>query len=220
MQRLDPIRFLGYWLFMNFFRFLFLTALITVFPMTVFSAEPDPPTQVVENLHASLLGVMKEAKKIGYQGRYEQLSPVIKETFDLPFIARIVVGRYWRTFNDEQKVKFLETFERLSIATYAHRFDGYSGEQFRLVSEKESRRGRIIVNTLLIKPDGEKIELDYTLKRHKHRWRVINVTANGVSDLSLKRSDYTTFLKRNGFEALINKLDEKICSYSGKESSP
>ena len=205
---------------MNFFRLLFLTALITVFPMMVFSAEPAPPTQVVENLHASLLGVMKEAKKIGYQGRYKQLAPVIKETFYLPFIARIVVGRYWRTFDDEQKAKFLEIFEKLSIATYAHRFDGYSGEQFRLVSEKESRRGRIIVNTLLIKPDGEKIELDYTLKRHKHRWRVINVTANGVSDLSLKRSDYTTFLKRNGFEALINKLDEKICSYSGKESSP
>jgi len=193
---------------------------MTVFPMMVFSEEPVPPTQVVENLHASLLEVMKEAKKIGYQGRYEQLAPVIKETFDLPFIARIVMGRHWRKFDDEQKAKFLETFERLSIATYAHRFDGYSGEQFRLVSEKESRRGQLIVNTLLIKSDGEKIELDYTLTRRKHRWRVINVTANGVSDLSLKRSDYTTFLKRNGFDALVNKLDEKISSYSGKRSSP
>ena len=205
---------------MKLIRLLFFAFVVASMPVIAFSAPPETPAQVVENLHAALLGAMEEAKRIGYEGRYARLAPVIRKTFDLPLIARIVVGRYWRTFNNEQKAKFLEAFERLCIATYAYRFDGYSGEQFRLVSENESRRGRIIVNSLLIKPDGEKVELDYTLDRRNNRWKVINVTANGISDLSVKRSDYTTFLKRNGFDALLNKLDEKISSYSEKKDFP
>lgn len=205
---------------MKLIRLLFFAFVVASMPVIAFSAPPETPAQVVENLHAALLGAMEEAKRIGYEGRYARLASVIRKTFDLPLIARIVVGRYWRTFNNEQKAKFLEAFERLCIATYAYRFDGYSGEQFRLVSENESRRGRIIVNSLLIKPDGEKVELDYTLDRRNNRWKVINVTANGISDLSVKRSDYTTFLKRNGFDALLNKLDEKISSYSEKKDFP
>ncbi len=201
---------------MKLIRLFFLAFLMVSTPAIVLSAEPQTPTRVVEDLHAALLGTMKEAKEMGYKGRYARLAPVIKETFDLPFIARIVVGRYWRTFTKEQKAIFLETFERLCIATYADRFDGYSGEQFRWVSEKGSRSGRIIVKTLLIRPDGERVELDYTLYKPNSKWRVINVTADGVSDLSLKRADYTTFIKRNGFNDLINKLDEKISNYSTK----
>jgi len=174
----------------------------------------DTPTQVVENLHATLLTVMKEAKELEYAGRYDRLSPVVTAAFDLPFIARIVVGRYWRSFNDEEKANFVETFSRLSIATYAGRFDGYSGERFKMVSSKESRHGRIIVRSILIKPEGDEIKLDYILHKSGNKWHIINVVANGVSDLSLKRSDYTTFLKKKGLKSLIDKLNEKISCYA------
>jgi phospholipid transport system substrate-binding protein len=184
------------------------------FFMPATAAGIDTPTQVVEKLHASLLTVMKEAEKLGYQGRYDRLNPVITATFDFPFIARIVVGRYWDDFSDEEKAKFVETFTRLSIATYAGRFDGYSGERFEVVSSKATRQGRIVVRSVLIKPEGDEIKLDYILHKNENQWNIINVVANGVSDLSLKRTDYTTFLKKKGFGSFIDKLNEKISSYS------
>jgi phospholipid transport system substrate-binding protein len=184
------------------------------FLVPVATAGIDTPTQVVEKLHASLLTVMKEAEKLGYQGRYDRLNPVITASFDFPFIARVVVGRYWDGFSDEEKAKFVEIFTRLSIATYAGRFDGYSGERFEVVSSKETRRGRIVVRSVLIKPEGDEIKLDYILHKNGNQWNVINVVANGVSDLSLKRTDYTTFLKKKGFKSFIDKLNEKISCYS------
>jgi phospholipid transport system substrate-binding protein len=179
-----------------------------------FPAEVDAPIQVVDNLHTVLLAVMKEAENLGYSGRYTRLAPVVTATFDIPFIARIIVGRYWRTFTDEKKTKFVETFRNLSIASYAGRFDGYSGERFTVVSTKALQDDYVMVKTLLIKRDGEEIELDYILHQVDNEWRVINVIADGVSDLSLKRADYTAFLKKKGFDALIDKLAEKISSYS------
>ena len=178
------------------------------------SAGDRGATEVVEKLHSSLLAVMKDGDKIGYQGRYDQLAPVIHSTFDMPFVSKTVLGKYWETFYSEQQSRFVEAFTQLSIATYAANFKSYSGERFKVISEKEVSGGRIQVQTQLIKSDGGKVGLDYLLHRADGEWRVINVIAEGVSDLALKRADYSAFLKSKGFEALLMKLNEKINQYS------
>jgi len=193
------------------FVFLFL-AVPRLEPLPPVSAQPA--IDVVENLHETLLLVMKEGNQIGYQGRYDRLAPVITAGFDMPFIAKIVLGRFWEIFGSKQRSKFVETFSRLSIATYAANFDTYSGERFKLISEKEVSGGRVLVQTRLIKSDGGQVELDYLLHRVGSQWRIINVVADGVSDLALKRADYTTFLKSNGLDSLLIKLNEKIVQYS------
>ncbi len=182
--------------------------------MPAASAGDHEATQVIERLQTTLLAVMKDAEKLAYKGRYDQLEPVIRATFDMSFISKTVLSKYWETLNEGQRSKFVETFTRLGIATYAANFDGYSGERFKVVSEKEVSAGRILVKTHLIKSDGGKIELDYLLHRTDNAWRVINVIAEGVSDLALKRADYSNFLKSKSLEALIAKLNEKIVQYS------
>jgi phospholipid transport system substrate-binding protein len=178
------------------------------------SAGERAATQVVEKLHSTLLTVMKDGNQIGYQGRYDQLAPVINSCFDMPFVARTVLGKYWETFNGEQRSRFVEVFTQLSIATYAANFKSYSGERFEVISDKEVSGGRILVQTHLIKSDRGKVQLDYLLHRTAGEWRVINIIAEGVSDLALKRADYSAFLKNKGFEALLKQLNEKINQYS------
>jgi phospholipid transport system substrate-binding protein len=175
----------------------------------------DTAASVVEDLHAELLLVMKQAKKLGYAGRYHRLAPTVTASYDFSYIAKVVVGRYWRSFTAEQKSQFIRAFSKLSIATYANRFDGYSGERFKTISGEELKRGHRLVKTLLIKANGEEIELDYILHRNNDQWRIINVIAEGVSDLSLKRADYTSYLEKKGFDALLQKLTEKIQQYEG-----
>ncbi len=182
--------------------------------MPMVSAEDHETIQVIEKLQMVLLTVMKNAEKLAYKGRYDQLGPVIRATFDMPFISKAVLSKHWDTLSDRQRSKFVETFTRLGIATYAANFDSYSGERFKVISEKEASAGRILVKTYLIKSDGGKVELDYLLHRTGSEWRVINVIAEGVSDLALKRADYSNFLKNKSFEALISKLNEKIVQYS------
>ncbi|MEJ2232451.1 MAG: ABC transporter substrate-binding protein [Syntrophobacterales bacterium] len=174
----------------------------------------DTAATVVEGLHAELLFVMKQAKKLGYAGRYQRLAPTVSASYDFPYISKVVVGRYWRSFTAEQKSRFIEVFGNLSIATYANRFDGYSGEGFKTIAAEKLKRGQRLVKTVLIKANGEEIELDYVLHRNKDQWRIINVIAEGVSDLSLKRADYTAYIKKNGFDALLKKLHEKIQNYA------
>ena len=175
----------------------------------------DPAAKVVEKLHAALLDVMKQAKALGYKGRFQRLAPVVTSSYDLPFISKVVVGRYWNEFSPEQREQFVSTFTKLSIATYANQFNGYSGEHFKTISAEESTRGRLLIKTVLIKSDGEEVALDYMLHQNEHNWQIVNVIAQGVSDLSLKRAQYTSYLKKEGFDALLQKINEKIQGYEG-----
>ena len=114
----------------------------------------DSATQVIENLHAELLAVMKQANELGYEGRYQRLDPIVTSSYDLPFIAKFVMGRQWKTLSGEQKSGFVKTFTKLSIATYAANFSGYSGESFKTISNEELRKSRLLVKIVLIRSSG------------------------------------------------------------------
>ncbi len=161
-----------------------------------------------------LLDVMKHGKALGFSGRYDKLKSMVIRSHDLTKIARIVVGKEWKKLSDEQKLKLNEVFKRLSISAYAHNFKKFSGESFQFISQNETARGGVIVHTLLVLPNDKDVKFDYMLKKKGDSWRIINIIANGVSDLALKRSEYTSILKRVGFEALIAKIDEKIDNYT------
>jgi phospholipid transport system substrate-binding protein len=170
--------------------------------------------QVVEKFQADLIAVMKEGQKLGYVGRYEKLKDPISNSHDLTKIARIVVGKEWEKLSEEQQQKLIDVFSRLSIASYAHNFKDYSGETFVFDLEEETTRGGVVVHSHLVVPDDKPVKFDYMLKEKGNSWRIINIIANGVSDLALKRSEYTTILQREGFDALMSKITEKIDNYS------
>lgn len=170
--------------------------------------------QVVEKFQADLINVMKEGKKLGYAGRYEKLKDPISNSHELNKIARIVVGKEWEKLSEEQQQKLVDVFSRLSIASYAHNFKDYSGESFVFDSEEETTRGGVVLHSHLVIPGDKPVKFDYMLKEKGSSWRIINIIANGVSDLALKRSEYTTILQREGFDALMAKINEKIDNYS------
>lgn len=168
---------------------------------------------VVDKLHESLLGAMNGGAKLGFKGREELLAPVIADSFDFDSICRIVTGRYWKPASDEQKARFIEVFKKLSVATYASNFSSFSGEKFETVGS-EADHDALIIRTNLRPSDGEPVPLNYLLRQANGQWRIMNVVAQGVSDLSLKRADYTAVIKSEGFDSLINRLEKKIAEMS------
>jgi len=170
--------------------------------------------QVVESFQAELINVMKNGQKLGFAGRYDKLYDPVSNSHDLTKIARIVIGKEWEKLSEEQQKKLVDVFSRLSVASYAHNFKDYSGESFVFDSEEETARGGVVVHSRLNIPDDKPVKFDYMLKEKGNSWRIINIIANGVSDLALKRSEYTTILQREGFDALIAKISEKIDNYS------
>ena len=169
-------------------------------------------TQVVERLHSELLAVMKAGSALKFKEREARLAPVLEETFDFDAIAKIVTGRHWAGLPEDKRQRFRETFKQLSVATYAENFSGFSGAPFSTESQEE-KRGAQLVKTTIADSEGHKTPLHYLLVKHGEQWRVVNVVADGVSDLNLKRSEYDGIIASQGIDALVAKLEAKVASY-------
>ncbi|MCK5898601.1 MAG: ABC transporter substrate-binding protein [Methylococcales bacterium] len=185
------------------------------FNIVIGTAEAKSATakQVVVRFQSNVLKVMKQGKKLGFEGRYKRLEKAINDSHDLTKITRVVIGREWGDLSKEQQQNLITVFTKLSIAAYAYNFKEFSGEAFHFDSEEKTTRGGMIIHTHLSIPNVKDVTFDYMLKEKNGRWRIINIIANGVSDLALKRSEYTKILKEEGFDTLLLKLNEKIKTY-------
>ncbi|MEN9757669.1 MAG: hypothetical protein RLZZ384_299 [Pseudomonadota bacterium] len=190
-------------------------SLSSLYATSAFSQEESATArQIIDKFQTELIHVMKDGKKLGYAGRYEKLEPAVVNSHDLPKIARIVVGKEGEKLTEEQQKKLADVFTRISVASYAHNFKDFSGEEFIIDSEEETKNGGVVIHSHLTIPDDKPVKFDYMLKEKGASWRIINIIANGVSDLALKRSEYTAILQRDGFDALISQINEKIDNYA------
>jgi phospholipid transport system substrate-binding protein len=153
---------------------------------------------------------MKQAKELGIRGRYEKLAPAIRGTFDLAAMTRIAVGPDWNSIPPEQQVALVDSFTRMTNATYASRFDGYSGERFEVEPTPEARTSGRIVRTKLIQSTGEPIALNYLMRGADDNWKVVDVYLSGtISELATRRSEFGAILKSGGPNALIESLRQQ-----------
>jgi len=158
---------------------------------------------------------MKSADTLGFEGRRKHMEPVVAQSFDMPIITYLSTKYIWKKFDKKQRQRLIHAVERLSVATYAARFNGYSGEQFRVLSEEPATEDSVFVNTNLIKADGDVIVLKYLLHKSNIEWRIIDVYYLGTfSELATRRSEYLTVFQRDGFEGLLSELEKKTADYA------
>lgn len=181
--------------------------------------EQSGARQTVDKLNATLIEVMKNAKQLGYKGRSAKLDPVIKETHEFGAIAQIALGSHWKELSDEQKKSFVDKLTDLSVATYAAQFNGYSGEEFKYESEQAMKANRITLRYDLVAPKEKPVKFEYVLGQLNGQWAIINIVVDGISDLALKKAQYTSVIEREGFDSLLNKLTQKITDYTNNNAS-
>jgi len=167
-------------------------------------------TEVVERFHAALIGVMRDAQRLGVRARYERLAPVMAQSFDLAAMARIAVGPPWTGLPPAEQATLTEAFTRWSIATYAARFDGFSGESFTTTGTQTQPNGDALVRTTLNRTGGqEPVLLSYLLRGNPPR--IVDIYLTGtISELASRRAEFTALIREGGAARIIQELQTRI----------
>ena len=168
-------------------------------------------TQVVENFYAQLLDTMKQGDKLGFSGRFKKLEPVVKDAFDLPLMSRFAVGPPWSQAQPDEQQRIIAAFSKFTVANYTNRFTKFDGEKFDVLGEKQASNGGMIVETRLTPKGGEAVTLNYLVRADsKGQLRIVDVFLDAsISELAVRRSEFSASVKREGSGALITTLGEK-----------
>ncbi|HEV2098051.1 MAG TPA: ABC transporter substrate-binding protein [Stellaceae bacterium] len=163
----------------------------------------------VQSLYASLLATMRNGPTLGESGRFAQLEPVIRRSFDLPVMARLSVGPEWAALTAAQQQQVTDSYGRYISAIYADRFDSYAGQQLQVTGERPTAGG-VVVTSRIVKSDGSPVEIAYLRRQEGGGWQLADIYVDGtISEVATRRSEFGAILRSQGIDGLIEALNRK-----------
>jgi len=169
----------------------------------------------VQGLYNALLATMKNGHTLGQSGRFIQLEPVIRRSFDIPAMARLSIGPSWASLSEAQRQQVTDSFARYISAIYADRFDSYAGQKLEVMAEEPVATG-VMVKSQIIKANGEPVKIDYLMRRNGEGWLISDIYLDGaISEVATRRSEFAAILKNDGADGLIAALNRKADMLTG-----
>jgi phospholipid transport system substrate-binding protein len=174
-------------------------------------AQAAEPADLIKAFYATLLDCMQHGAELGFDGRYQKIEPVLNNTFDVATMCKIAVGPEWTKMPGDKKTAVLVTFNKYMVTTYAARFKSFKNQKFEVGDAKPAGDDRQLVESKLVRSNGEPIALNYLFRFSKDVWRVIDIYLSGsISQMAQMRSDFSKVVVEGGADALIASLEQKI----------
>jgi phospholipid transport system substrate-binding protein len=178
-------------------------------------AAPVNGGDTVQALYDALISTMKNGRTLGQSGRFTQLEPVIRRTFDVPAMARLSVGPSWASLSEAQRQQVVESFGRYISAIYADRFDSYAGQKLQVTGEQPNATG-VMVRSQIVKANGEPVKVDYMMRRNGEGWLISDIYLDGaISEVATRRSEFAAILRTDGVDGLVAALNRKADILTG-----
>ena len=187
---------------------------LAILPRQTFAAQASG-SDTVQGLYDILLNTMKNGRTLGQSGRFVQLEPVVRRTFDIASMARLSVGPSWATMSEPQRQQVIDGFGRYISAIYADRFDSYSGQKLQVTNEQPAAAG-IMVHSQIVKANGEPVKVDYLMRKNGDSWLIADIYLDGaISEVATRRSEFAAILRNEGIDGLIAALNRKADALTG-----
>jgi len=177
------------------------------------SAEAIAPDVLVKNTANEVLEIVKKDKDI-QSGDMKKIYALAEEKilphFDFDHMSRIVLGKHWARASKEQQDSFVKEFRSLITRTYSSALSKYRNQTIEY-KPLRSQPGDtdVTVKTQILQPGGQPIPVDYSLDKGADEWKVYDVTIEGVSLVTNYRGQFSTEVRQNGMDGLIQRLVEK-----------
>ena len=151
-------------------------------------------------------------RRMSREQALQRFQSLLHKGFDIPYIGRWVLGRFWNQATEQQQADYQRLFERLIIQTYADRFLEYSGEIFKITSVRKESDTDSTVSTQIVRPNGPPIGLDWRVRQRDGQHKIIDVVVEGVSMGVTQRQEFASVIQQNGgkVEGLIQALRQKV----------
>lgn len=188
-------------------------AVATPAPVADQAAALSPQAAFIQTLGDKAIALLAD-KKLSAEDRNTQFRAMMHDSFDLPTIARFVIGRnVWQSATPDQQTEYMRLFESLVVKTYSDRFALYTGEGFKVRTAVPEGDRDFIVNSEITHPDGSPATtVSWRVRQKDGKMGIIDVVVEGVSMSVTQRQEYASVIQRNGgnIEGLLSLMRERV----------
>jgi phospholipid transport system substrate-binding protein len=180
-------------------------------PAAPAAADPNGPTEVVQNAAQSMLAELDKDRD-GYRkdpARVEQLvNKYLLPHFDTEFAARLVLGQYWRTATPEQRKRFVDAFYHSLLTNYGSAIVDFTADRLKIFPSKpEADATRATVRTEVKRSNGDRVSVNYYMRKSPEGWKAWDVVIDGISYVNSYREDFGPQIANQGIDSVIKRLE-------------
>ncbi|MBV60473.1 MlaC/ttg2D family ABC transporter substrate-binding protein [Abyssibacter profundi] len=172
-----------------------------------------PPDELARNTANALLEELKTNKE-SFKQNPEQLYAVVDRIvlphFDFDYVSKLVLARYWRKATPEQRTRFQQAFRSQLVSFYGDALLDYSDETVRWEDAPVPEDATdVTVKSEIVPKGGDPIQISYATHLTDGQWKVYDVTVDGISLVTNYRGQFAAEIRRNGLDALIQRLESE-----------
>lgn len=153
----------------------------------------------------------KHAGKLTDEQAKVAFRKILSDAFDLQTIGKFTMGRYWRVATDAQKKEYIHLLQVKILDKYADTILAYSGAGHKITSSAAATDTDYNVGMTILRKGEAPVDMGWRLRRFGNKFKVIDISVEGISMSVTHRSDFASVIERNGgkVEALLDALRTK-----------
>lgn len=167
------------------------------------------PEQFVQRFAALILDVISDRSQPSAE-RMQQVEVMASDRFDLDRIARIALGRYWKSAPDAERQEFSALFKAYVLTSYGRRFDEFADRRLRVVGSAPAGDDTMVES--YVEGGSTPVRLDWRLTPSADGWRILDLMVEGVSLVLTYRNEFAALIERSGgqLQGLIAELRSRV----------
>lgn len=165
----------------------------------------------IETLGQRTVEILKQ-RSLPPAERASRLKELLNRSTDLSYVARVILGRHWRSASEEQRQEYLRLFDALVLQAMAERIDSYAGQTFTIAGSRKVDDTDTVVSTDIAQPSGgPTYRVDWRVRQGEDgRFQLIDIVAEGVSLVITQRSEANDIVNRSGIDGLLAEMRQRL----------
>ena len=175
------------------------------------TVDNSDPTKLIET-SANIMTSELDARRAEFRKDPAKLRALVERTllpnFDVDHSARLVLGKHWRTATPAQRQRFIDAFYGSLMTNYGDAMLEFTGDRIRVLpSTVAPDATSAVVRTEVKRSNGQKIPVNYSLRKTEQGWKAWDVVIEGISYVKSFREDFGSEIDQKGLEAVIQRLE-------------
>jgi len=173
----------------------------------------ETPDAMVKRITDEVLLIVRTDKNLingDTKRAVELIDQKVLPHFNFQHMTALAVGKDWRKATPEQQQKLAAEFKTLLVRTYSNALTGYKNQTVRYKNFKMNPGAtEVTVQTEVLQPGGQPIQLDYSMEKLDKDWKVYDVVVGGISLVTNYRDQFGQEVRANGIDGLIKAIANK-----------
>ncbi len=184
--------------------------LTVILAINIYATEIEDIQSSFEAMAIDIVKIVQN-KSLSASVRNDTIIDTITPFFDFKLMAKLSLGKTWKTMDKDKQAKFIKLYVNRMKKAYSSKIDKYTDEKIVVISIKQVKKTRVVLNTDLINGE-DKLDIVYkyykpkTQLDDKKRWLVYDAVIAGVSLIKTDKAQFLEVIQDSSLDKLMEKL--------------